>query len=126
MRRSLFILGLILFATNTVQACGRLIPTDKSVPPLPMVGQQVKVAIDEQVAVTQVEQTFHNSSGKALEADYFFPVLKGADVSRFSIWINGREITGEVIEATRRARSTTKSFAGLTIRVCSSTSTTAC
>ncbi len=101
MRRSLFILGLILIGASTVHAEGRLIPTEKTMAPLAMVGHHVKVAIDEQVAVTQVEQTFLNDADKALEADYFLPVPRGADVRRLSISVGGKEIQGEVIESAK-------------------------
>src|SRR5207245_4290392 len=58
-----------------------------------------KVAIDDQVAVTTVEQTFRNHTDRQLEATYVFPVPKGASVRKFSMWVDGKEVKGELVEA---------------------------
>src|SRR6187455_3038670 len=58
--------------------------------------QDVRVTINNGVAVTQVEQVFRNTEDRTLEALYTFPVPKGASVANFSMWINGREMVGEV------------------------------
>src|SRR5262249_3328353 len=84
-------------------AAGLLIPADKSVAPLDLVNHQVKVSIEEQVAVTRVEQTFRNHTDRQLEATYVFPVPKGASVSKFAMWVNGKEVKGEMVEADRAA-----------------------
>src|SRR5207248_11109539 len=55
--------------------------------------------IDDQVAVTNVEQTFRNHTDRALEATYVFPVPKGASVQKFSMWVDGKEVKGELVEA---------------------------
>src|SRR5579862_9262096 len=101
MRKTLAILGLLLLSASTVQATGRLIPTDKSLPPLAMTGHQVNVTIDEQVAVTTIEQTFHNHTPRQLEATYYLPIPKGANVKRFSMWVDGKEVPGELVEAAK-------------------------
>jgi Ca-activated chloride channel family protein len=64
-----------------------------------MVNHQVTITIDDQVAETRVEQTFRNHTGRALEATYVFPVPKGASVRKFTMWVNGKEVAGEMIEA---------------------------
>jgi Ca-activated chloride channel family protein len=99
MRKLLFVFGLALLSAGSVQATGRLIPTDKTLPPLAMTAHQVNVTIDEQVAVTHIEQTFHNHTNRQLEATYYLPVPKGANVRRFSMWVNGIEVPGELVEA---------------------------
>src|SRR5205823_4674604 len=78
---------------------GLLIPEDRKVPPLAMVDHQVRITIDDQVAETRVEQTFRNHTARALEATYVFPVPKGASVRKFTMWINGKETAGEMVEA---------------------------
>jgi Ca-activated chloride channel homolog len=88
----------------SVQAHGLLIPEDKKLPPLAMVNHQVTITIDDQVAETRVEQTFRNHTGRALEATYVFPVPKGASVRKFTMWVNGKEVAGEMVEADK-ARS---------------------
>jgi Ca-activated chloride channel family protein len=98
MYRTLPVLLLLALAVPA-QAHGLLVPTEKAVPPLAMLNHQVTVAIDEQVAVTKVEQTFRNHTDRELEAAYVFPVPKGASVRKFSMWVNGKEVTGELVEA---------------------------
>src|SRR5262249_39405017 len=98
MRRSLPLLAL-LFWTGTVSAHGLLIPEEKSVPPLAMLNHKVKIDIDDQVAITKVEQTFRNHTDRELEATYVFPVPKGASVNRFTMWVGDKEVKGELVEA---------------------------
>lgn len=71
--------------------------------------QDVRVTINNGVAVTQVEQVFRNTEDRTLEALYTFPVPKGASVADFSMWINGREMVGEVVEK-ERARQIYESY----------------
>jgi Ca-activated chloride channel homolog len=82
-------------------AAGLLIPEDRSVPPLAMVDHKVSVTVDEQVAVTTVEQTFRNHAGRPLEATYVFPVPRVASVNKFTMWVDGKEVKGELVEADR-------------------------
>ena len=99
MRRSLPILALLLLCAGRVGAHGLLIPEDKKLPPLAMLNHLVKVNIEDQVATTSVEQTFSNHTDRALEATYVFPVPKGASVQKFSMWVDGKEVKGELVEA---------------------------
>ncbi len=80
-------------------AAGLLIPKDEGTAPLAMLDHKVQVTIDEQVAVTRVEQTFRNHTNRALEATYVFPVPRGANVNKFSMWVDGKEVKGELVEA---------------------------
>src|SRR3989440_2043623 len=98
MRRLLPVL-LVLAVAGPAQARGLLIPTEKKVPPLAMLSHHVTVAIEDQVAVTRVEQTFRNHTDRQLEATYIFPVPKGASVRKFAMWVDGKEVPGELVEA---------------------------
>jgi len=69
----------------------------------------VKVTINNGVAVTKVTQVFHNTEKRQVEALYTFPVPKGASVANFSMWINGKEMVGEVLEK-KRAREIYDSY----------------
>ena len=99
MRRSLAAFMLVLLAAGSSQARGLLIPVEKQLPPLALLDYKVNVAIDDQVAVTRVEQTFRNHTDRQLEATYIFPVPKGASVRKFSMWVDGKEVPGELVEA---------------------------
>src|SRR5262245_46808050 len=99
MRRLLAAFAVILFAAHYAGASGMLIPVEKKLPPLALVNQKVTINIDEQVAVTRIEQAFRNHTGRPLEATYLFPVPKGASVRKFTMWVNGIETPGEIVEA---------------------------
>jgi Ca-activated chloride channel homolog len=99
MRRSLPVLMLVLACAGSARAHGLLIPEEKTIPPLAMVNHRVTIAIEDQVAVTKVEQTFRNHTDRQLEATYVFPVPRGASVNKFTMWVNGKEVRGEMVEA---------------------------
>src|ERR1700676_5477685 len=99
MRHGLPVCLLMLAAAGSVHAHGMLIPEDKSLPPLAMVHHRVNIAIQDQVAVTTVEQAFRNHTDRQLEATYIFPLPKGASVRKFSMWVDGKEVRGELVEA---------------------------
>ncbi len=99
MYRYLAICTVCLVAASSANAHGLLIPAEKNVPPLAMLNHQVKINIEEQVATTQVEQTFRNHTDRDLEATYVFPVPKGASVQNFTMWVGGKEVKGELVEA---------------------------
>src|SRR5580765_7621387 len=69
----------------------------------------VQVTINNGVAVTRVTQIFHNTEKRQVEALYTFPVPKGASVANFSMWINGKEMVGEVLEK-KKAREIYNSY----------------
>jgi Ca-activated chloride channel family protein len=92
-------LTLTLVCAVSARAQGVLVPTQADVPPLAMRSHEVRVAIEDQVAVTKVVQTFRNDTDRQLEATYIFPVPKGASVRKFVMWVDGKEVPGELVEA---------------------------
>ena len=101
LRRGLAAFALFLALPATwASAAGLLVPTgsDRS---LAIDSQQVAVRIDNGIAVTTVTQVFKNDAPQPLEALYTFPVPREASVSNFSMWINGKEVVGEVLERQR-------------------------
>jgi Ca-activated chloride channel family protein len=103
MRRPLSVVAVLLALAGAARAHGLLIPEEKSLPPLAMLNHKVAIQIDDQVALTRVEQTFRNHTDRPLEATYVFPVPKGASVNRFTMWVDGKETKGEMVEA-KKAR----------------------
>lgn len=71
--------------------------------------QDVRVTINNGVAVTEVDQVFVNTENRIVEALYTFPVPKAASVANFSMWIGGKEMIGEVVEK-QRARQIYESY----------------
>jgi Ca-activated chloride channel family protein len=103
MKRSLPAVALLLVWCSVAPARGLLIPEEKTVPPLAMLNHKVSIAIEDQVSITKVEQTFRNHTDRPLEATYIFPVPKGASVSKFTMFVDGKEVKGELVEA-KKAR----------------------
>jgi len=80
-------------------ARGLMVPSDPKLPPLAMVNHIVDVKLEDQVAITTFEQTFRNHTDRNLEATYIFPVPKGASVNKFTMWVDGKETSGELLDA---------------------------
>ena len=70
---------------------------------------EVQVTINNGIAVTEVTQVFRNMEDRQVEALFTFPVPRNASVSNFSMWINGKEMIGEVLEK-KRARQIYDSY----------------
>ncbi len=92
------VLASALLLTTLTQAAGLLQPSDGSLPPLEIKDHQVNVVIEDGYAITTVEQVFHNPHGQDLEARYSFPVPEHGSVAEFTLWIDGKPVTGEVLE----------------------------
>src|SRR5262245_19374168 len=91
LRYTLPAIAVLVALSGQARAAGLLIPEDKKLPPLAMVNHKVTVTIEDQVAITTVEQTFRNHTDRALEATYLFPVPKGASVDKFTMWVDGKD-----------------------------------
>jgi len=89
--------GLAVIAT-TANGAGLLIADGGFGGELKIIEQDVQVSINNGVAVTKVVQVFQNQEERQVEALYTFPVPRGASVANFSMWINGKEMVGEVLE----------------------------
>lgn len=89
----------MLAAAAPSWATGILVPTDKSVDCLSIVYQRLNIEIREQAAITKVQQEFRNHTNKPLEAYYLFPLPKDAGVKNFAMWVDGKKVEGEVVEA---------------------------
>jgi Ca-activated chloride channel family protein len=92
---------LLLLPLCGARAAGLLLADGGSGGQLEIAEQTVQVTINNGVAVTRVDQVFRNLEDRQVEALYTFPVPKGASVANFSMWINGKEMVGEVVEKKR-------------------------
>lgn len=97
-RNILWAAVLFLAAAAPAMAQGLVIPDEPDLPPLALIRHRVRVEIDRQAAVTTVEQVFLNNTDRQLEAQYVFPIPRGATMSRFTMLVNGKEKAGEVVE----------------------------
>ncbi len=97
-RNVLWAAVLFLAASAPAMAQGLIIPDEPDLPPLALVRHRVTVEIDRQAATTTVEQVFLNNTDRQLEAQYVFPIPRGAAMSRFTMMVNGKQKAGEVVE----------------------------
>jgi Ca-activated chloride channel family protein len=67
--------------------------------PLEVSYHHVEAKIDDQIARTEIDQEFINPTSARLEGYYMFPLPKGAQIDRFSMWIDGKEIHAELLPA---------------------------
>ncbi len=63
------------------------------------------VTIEDQVAVTHVDQVFYNPNDWAVEGTYIFPMPLDAAVTAFTLWVDGKPVEGEILDA-EQARQT--------------------
>ena len=79
-------------------------------PPMPPTVQlsiryhHVTVKIDDQVAVTRVDQVFFNPNDYPVEGTYMFPLPKDAAVSSFTLWMDDQPVKGEILSAEEARR----------------------
>ncbi|MCG8406678.1 MAG: VIT and VWA domain-containing protein [Phycisphaerales bacterium] len=69
--------------------------------PFRIKSQSVNIEINDALAETAVEQVFINRSGGQAEGTYLFPIPVHAGVHTFTMWMNGREVRGELLDADR-------------------------
>ena len=93
---ALFVLS-ILNAPSS-HALGILVPRLPEFSPIQLGRAEVKVSIKQNLASTRIVQEFYNPNPRQLEADFYFPVPKGANVTDFVLYMNGKPVKGEVLD----------------------------
>ncbi len=76
-------------------------PIPEKPPYLNVKYHHVTVTIQDQVAVTHVDQVFVNPHPFQVEGTYVFPVPEGAVISDFAMWVDGQKLSGEMLPADR-------------------------
>ncbi|HSI35239.1 MAG: VIT domain-containing protein [Phycisphaerae bacterium] len=67
--------------------------------PLEVTYHRVDVEVNDQVAVTSVDQEFYNPNHQQLEGTYLFPLPAGAHIDKFSMDVNGTMQEAELLPA---------------------------
>jgi Ca-activated chloride channel family protein len=67
--------------------------------PLEVASIQARVRVADQVATTTVDQEFHNPNPARLEGDFIFPVPKGTHIDKFTMEIDGKQVSAELLAA---------------------------
>ena len=105
---SLVVILVFGFLAAPVQADGLIVPdpcpNHECITPLPMeqlsiTYHHVTVQIQNQIATTHVDQVFYNPNSWTVEGNYIFPLPKDAVVSNFVIWMDGKPVTGQILNA---------------------------
>lgn len=94
----LLVVGFCLASVGSAWAQGFLIPTDRRLSALGLKHHRVQVKIQDRAARAKVTQVFVNPTNRLLEATYIFPLPKGATLSNFVLYINGKKTKGQVLE----------------------------
>jgi Ca-activated chloride channel family protein len=80
--------------TRPIQRCPQ--PTEIPQQPLKVKSIKLTTKINDQVAVTHVEQVFENDTPFVLEGVYFFPLPDNVSISEFAMWDGDKRLVGEV------------------------------
>ncbi len=83
----------------------RPIPARIAYFPLEVKNHHVTCDIRDTVGTTKIDQVFHNPNNQQMEGTYLFPLPETASVRKFSMWMNGKEVHGELLDADK-ARAT--------------------
>jgi Ca-activated chloride channel family protein len=67
--------------------------------PIQVVSIDVKTKINDQVAVTTIEQEFHNPNAARMEGTFICPLPKGAQINKFTMEIDGKTCEAELLTA---------------------------
>ncbi len=79
-------------------------------PSLPVRGQwsvkyhHVKITVRDQVASVSIDQEFVNNGRGNLEVEYMFPIPPGAAIDAMTLVVDGKELTGKILEAKEARR----------------------
>lgn len=60
---------------------------------------RVNVQIADQVAVTRIDQVFHNPNDWVAEGTYIFPIPSGAAISDFTMTVDGKAVEARILDA---------------------------
>ncbi|MEI8132123.1 MAG: VIT domain-containing protein [Leptolinea sp.] len=80
-----------------------IVPISRS--PLAIKNHIVTVKIEDQLAVTHVDQVFVNTGNTTVEGTYVFPLPLDAVVQRFILWVDGKPVEGKVLTAEEARRT---------------------
>src|SRR6266478_8410776 len=67
--------------------------------PMEITYVKVNTRINDQIAVTSVDQEFYNPNPSRLEGTFVFPIPKGAHIDKFTMEIDGKQVEAELLSA---------------------------
>ncbi|MCG8571969.1 MAG: VIT and VWA domain-containing protein, partial [Spirochaetes bacterium] len=66
--------------------------------PLEVKYHYVDVKINQSIAVTTIDQVFKNPTSRRLEGTYLFPVPENAVIQKFTMFVDGKELSAELLD----------------------------
>ncbi len=99
--RTQLVCSAVLVAATSIHGAGLIKPIGGGDGGAFIKSHHVEVVINNGFAQTTVEQVFGNNSDMDYEAIYSFPIPRKASLSEISLWINGSEVIGDVVEKER-------------------------
>ena len=98
----LLILLTVLLMSNNVLAIGALYArprfSSEQYQKMWIKNVDATINISEQIAVTHVDQTFHNEMSTSVEAIYIFPLPENATITELVYWVNGQRFVASIRE----------------------------
>lgn len=105
--------SIILSWTSPVAAQGGMIvapdiiepwrPEPWQTQPITLEREVIQIELTDQIAHISSTQVYRNNTWIDLEATWIFPLPHNADISDFSLWMDGRELTAETLPADQAA-----------------------
>jgi Ca-activated chloride channel family protein len=101
----IFILFLLLLKVSMIYSDGMIVVDPPiSIPNsnpflLEVKYHHVDVDINEQIAITNIDQVFYNPTKNQLQGYYIFPIPQNAVIKKFSMNINGKETNAELLDS---------------------------
>lgn len=80
-------------------------PLGPQVEVLPVKYHRVTVTINNGVATTSVDQVFKNEYDVDVEGTYMFPIPEDAAITNFSIYVDGKKVSAEVLDKAQARRA---------------------
>jgi Ca-activated chloride channel homolog len=104
---ALLIVAVAALSTTTPVAADGFIIIDPPIPgpspdPEPWLAiryHHVYVTIEDQIAMTEIDQAFQNDKGVPVEGTYIFPLPQGAVIDDFTMWVDDEIIESKILPA---------------------------
>lgn len=94
----LFLVTCSLLAAD-LRAQGIIIPSDRQPARVVLTDHRVDAQLEENLAAVSVEHVFRNEGRSVAEGTFLFPLPAGAQVTRFAMDVDGKEMAGKLLTA---------------------------
>lgn len=88
---------LLVLLSSPLFGQGLVVPQHTGGRGLELIRHAVHAEIFESIAVVNVDHEFYNNSAATVEGDFYFPLPREAQVSKFSMIVDGKTIAGEML-----------------------------